>query len=73
MTPFYRTLPGVPGFGVETTAQEVGIGLVGAVGALTAAHAAGSVIRMRGNAKATGKVAPAPKVVEAPKGQEPRA
>jgi hydrogenase small subunit len=73
MTPFYRTLPGVPGFGVETTAQEVGIGLVGAVGALTAAHAAGSVIRMRGNAKATGKVTPAPKVVEAPKGQEPRA
>jgi hydrogenase small subunit len=47
MTPFYRTLSSVPGFGVETTAQQVGIGLVAGVGALTAAHAVGSNIRRR--------------------------
>ncbi len=47
MTPFYRTLPAVPGFGVETTSEEVGLGVVGAVAALTAAHAVGSVVRQR--------------------------
>lgn len=47
MSPFYRTLPAVPGFGVETTSEEVGLGVVGAVAALTAAHAVGSVVRQR--------------------------
>ena len=64
MTPFYRTLPKVPGFGVETTSEQVGLGLVGGVALLTAAHAVGSVIRLRGNAQETGTVVPAPETVE---------
>jgi hydrogenase small subunit len=47
MTPFYRTLPSVPGFGVETTAEELGIGVVATVAGLTAAHAVASVVRQR--------------------------
>ncbi len=47
MTPFYRQLPSVPGFGVETTAEQVGLGVVGAVAGLTAVHAVGSAIRQR--------------------------
>ena len=47
MTPFYRTLPSVPGFGVETTATEVGVGVGVTVAALTAAHAVGSAVRQR--------------------------
>jgi hydrogenase small subunit len=38
MSPFYRRLPGVPGFGVETTATKIGLGLVGATAAVFAAH-----------------------------------
>jgi hydrogenase small subunit len=45
MTPFYQTLPNVGGFGVEATAEEVGLGVIGAVAALTTVHAVGSVIR----------------------------
>jgi hydrogenase small subunit len=47
MTPFYRTLPSVPGFGVETTAEQVGIGAVATVAGLTAAHAVASAVRQR--------------------------
>jgi len=47
MVPFYATLPSVPGFGVETTATEVGLGVAGAVAGLTAVHAVGSVVRQR--------------------------
>ena len=47
MTPFYRTLPAVPGFGVETTAEEIGIGVVATVAGLTAAHAVASAVRQR--------------------------
>jgi len=45
MTPFYRALPNVGGFGVEATAEEIGLGVIGAVAALTTVHAVGSVIR----------------------------
>ena len=45
MTPFYQTLPNVGGFGVEVTAEEFGLAVVGTVAALTAVHAVGSVIR----------------------------
>jgi hydrogenase small subunit len=38
MTPFYRRLPNVPGFGVETTADKVGLGLAIATGAGIVAH-----------------------------------
>ena len=54
MTPFYRTLPSVPGFGVESTATDVGIGVATVVAGLTIAHAAGSVVRQkRAHARAT--------------------
>jgi hydrogenase small subunit len=46
MSPFYKPLPKVPGFGVDVTAEEIGWGVVGAVAALTAAHAVGSAIRV---------------------------
>jgi hydrogenase small subunit len=49
MSPFYKPLPKVPGFGVDVTAEDIGWGAVGAVAALTAAHAAGSVIRAKKN------------------------
>jgi hydrogenase small subunit len=45
MSPFYRPLPKVPGFGVDITAEEIGWSVVGGVAALTAVHAVGSVIR----------------------------
>lgn len=47
MSPFYKPLPKVPGFGVDVTAGEIGWGVVGAVAALTAAHGVGSVIRAK--------------------------
>jgi hydrogenase small subunit len=47
MSPFYKPLPKVPGFGVDITAEEIGWGVVGTVAALTAAHGVGSVIRAK--------------------------
>ena len=47
MSPFYKPLPKVPGFGVDVTAEEIGWGVVGGVAALTAAHAVGSLIRTK--------------------------
>ncbi|MBZ5699276.1 MAG: hydrogenase small subunit [Acidobacteriia bacterium] len=47
MSPFYKPLPKVPGFGVDVAAEEIGWGVVGGVAALTAAHAVGSVIRAK--------------------------
>jgi hydrogenase small subunit len=46
-TPFYRRLPNVPGFGVQITAEEIGLGVVAATGALFAAHGAISIVRNR--------------------------
>lgn len=47
MSPFYKPLPKVPGFGVDVTAEEIGWGVVGGVAALTAAHGVVSVIRTK--------------------------
>lgn len=47
MSPFYRRLPTVPPFATDVTADQIGLGLVGVVTALTAAHAAGSYVRAR--------------------------
>jgi hydrogenase small subunit len=47
MTPFYKRLPEVPGFGVEATADQVGLALTGVVAAGIGAHAVGSAIRNR--------------------------
>ena len=44
-SPFYKPLPNVPGFGVDTTAEKVGWVAVGAIAGLTAAHAVGSAVR----------------------------
>ncbi|PLX87795.1 MAG: [Ni/Fe] hydrogenase small subunit [Desulfuromonas sp.] len=45
MTPFYRRLPQVPGFGVESTADKIGLGLIAATGVAFAAHAVASSFR----------------------------
>ncbi len=45
MTPFYRRLPEVPGFGVEVTADKVGLALTGLAAVGIGAHAVGSAIR----------------------------
>jgi hydrogenase small subunit len=47
MSPFYKPLPSVPGFGVDTTAEKIGWGVVGATAALTAAHGLVSIARNR--------------------------
>lgn len=47
MSPFYRRLPDVPGFGVEVNADQVGAGIVGGVAAVFAAHGVLSAIRAR--------------------------
>ena len=44
-TPFYHTLPNVPGLGVEATAEKVGWGAVGLVVAGVAVHAGATAIR----------------------------
>ncbi len=62
MSPFYDRLPDVQMFGVDTTAQTIGIAAVGFVAAATAIHAGGVVARRaRERRKAT--VAPDGSVV----------
>jgi hydrogenase small subunit len=47
MTPFYKRLPKVPGFGVEATADKIGLGIVAVAGAGVAAHAIASAVRKK--------------------------
>ncbi len=47
MSPFYRRLPDVPGFGVEATADKIGLSLTGAAAVGIGAHAVGSAIRKK--------------------------
>ncbi len=47
MTPFYRRLPKVPGFGVEAAADKIGIGIAAAAAAGVAAHAIASTARKK--------------------------
>ena len=44
-SPFYKRLPSVAGFGADTTAETVGVGLVAGVTALMAAHGVGKGIQ----------------------------
>ena len=44
MTPFYKRLPNVPGFGVESTADKVGAGLAAVTAAGLVAHGIGRAI-----------------------------
>ncbi|KAF0219643.1 MAG: hydrogenase small [Geobacteraceae bacterium] len=45
MTPFYKRLPTVPGFGIESTADKIGAGLAVATAAAFAAHGVVSAFR----------------------------
>ena len=47
MTPFYRRLPSVPGFGVEVTADQVGLGIAAVVGGAFAVHGVAAAIRAK--------------------------
>jgi len=47
MSPFYRHLPRVPGFGIQTTADKIGGWIVGGTAAAFAAHGVASAIRGR--------------------------
>jgi hydrogenase small subunit len=44
MSPFYRRLPGVPGFSVEKTADKIGVGLAAATAAGLAIHGIGRAV-----------------------------
>lgn len=55
MSPFYRRLPKVPGFGIEDTADKIGIGLAAATAAAFAAHGVASAFRKH-NPKEESKV-----------------
>ncbi|MDR3359327.1 MAG: hydrogenase small subunit [Bifidobacteriaceae bacterium] len=56
-TPFYHVLPDVKGFGVESTATKIGLGLVGATVAGVGAHAGLTAVR-RAAARKTGAAEP---------------
>jgi hydrogenase small subunit len=45
MGPLYKRLPNVPGFGIEATADKIGLGLVGAAAAGFAVHGALNAMR----------------------------
>ena len=47
MSPFYKPLPAVAGFGVDVTAEKIGWGVVGAAAGLTAAHGLVHIARNR--------------------------
>jgi hydrogenase small subunit len=53
MSPFYERLPDVRVFGFDTTAQTLGVGLVGAVAGLTVVHATGVAVKRRRARRAT--------------------
>jgi hydrogenase small subunit len=47
MAPFYRRLSSPPGFPSDATADQIGLGLIGGVAALSVAHGVGSYARKR--------------------------
>jgi hydrogenase small subunit len=47
MTPFYAHLPGVPGFGVHSNLDKIGLGLVGATAAVFAAQGVAKLVQQR--------------------------
>ena len=48
MTPFYRHLSGVPGFGVGADVDRIGLAAAAIVGAPTVAHGVGAIVRTPG-------------------------
>ncbi len=75
MSPFYRRLTNPPGFAVDVTADQVGLGLVGVVSALTVAHGAGSYLRAhsRSGAQTAEPLDEPPEPPEPPSGGPPPA
>ncbi len=55
MSPFYRRLPQVPGFGVEVTADQIGLGLAAATALAFGAHGVASAFR-KGDSMESDKV-----------------
>lgn len=49
MTPIYERLPDIPGFGVEATADRVGLGVAAAVTGAFAVHGVAAAIRAKSN------------------------
>ena len=47
MSPFYARLPKVPGFGIETTADTIGLWLAGATAAGFAAHGGAKALQRK--------------------------
>jgi len=47
LTPFYRRLPAVPGFGIEATADKVGLGLSAITALGVGAHAVATIVRRK--------------------------
>ncbi len=45
MSPFYRRLPKAPGFGIEKTADKIGLGLAAATAAGFVIHGIGRAVR----------------------------
>lgn len=45
MTPFYKRLPNVPGFGIESSADKIGGGLAAATAAAFSVHGVMSGLR----------------------------
>ncbi|MGZ6672782.1 MAG: hydrogenase small subunit, partial [Solirubrobacteraceae bacterium] len=74
MSPFYQRLPSVPGFGADTTAETVGLAVVGAVAAATVAHGAAKVVQAHASRPAKprkpGKAQPPPAEPQAPPAHE---
>jgi len=51
-TPFYQTLPNVGGFGVESTAEAIGLGVVGIAAAGVALHAGATAVKQAASRRA---------------------
>lgn len=47
MTPMYGRLPGIPGFGVETSADQLGLGIAAVVGGAFAVHGVAAAVRAK--------------------------
>ncbi len=70
-TPFYDTLPNIPGLGVEATATKVGLGLVGVAAAGVAAHGAVTMVKEIGIRNRSGEVEPLAAFGDAPADANP--
>jgi hydrogenase small subunit len=60
MSPFYRRLSNPPGFAVDVTADQVGLGLVGVVAGLTVVHGVASYARAHTGATPAEEAPPLP-------------